>query len=386
MKVLHVFTLSTTARSFFDGQFRYLSDHGHDLHMISSDPEDTDFCRRNRLAAYHRSEVARRIDIRADIRAIADIRRYIRRNGINAVVGHTPKGAMVAMIAAWLARVPVRIYYRHGLIYTTATGLRRAIFKNVERLTAALATRIVNVSPSLSALAVKDHLNSGSKQTVIGAGTCGGIDTAGLFNPEKITPADLADIRCRYGIGDDTFTVGFCGRICRDKGIIELIGGFNEFRRRHPGLKCRLLVVGPYDSRDILPQAVRDILSDDPDIVLTGNVGKSQLPVHYAAMDVFVFPSYREGFGMTVIEASAMEVPVLVSRSHGCVDSIRENVSGIYIGISDKSIADKLDMLYNTPELRRSLGAGGRKFVIENFERTTLWPEILKMYNSTMHQ
>ena len=121
MKVLHVFTLSTTARSFFDGQFRYLSDHGHDLHMISSDPEDTDFCRRNRLAAYHRSEVARRIDIRADIRAIADIRRYIRRNGINAVVGHTPKGAMVAMIAAWLARVPVRIYYRHGLIYTTAT-------------------------------------------------------------------------------------------------------------------------------------------------------------------------------------------------------------------------------------------------------------------------
>ena len=120
--------------------------------------------------------------------------------------------------------------------------------------------------------------------------------------------------------------------------------------------------------------------------MLTGNVGKSQLPVHYAAMDVFVFPSYREGFGMTVIEASAMGVPVLVSRSHGCVDSIRENVSGIYIGISDKSIADKLDMLYNTPELRRSLGAGGRKFVIENFERTTLWPEILKMYNSTMHQ
>lgn len=378
MKILHVFTLNTTAESFFDGQFKILSEHGQEIHLVADTEEDKDFSLRNHTF-YHRIPIVRAISPIADLTSIRLLIKLISRERFDAVVGHTPKGAMVAMISAKLAGVKTRIYYRHGLIYTTATGLKRIIFKTVERFTALLATNIVNVSPSLSQLAVKDKLNPDSKQTVIGCGTCGGIDTIDTFNPDKVSEDTVSALRHTLGIPDGAFVVGFCGRLCHDKGIIELIEGFKLFREVHPEIDARLLLVGPYDTRDILPQNIKDEIQSNPLIISPGSVSHHYLPNYYSLMDVFVFPSYREGFGMTVIEASAMCIPILVSRSHGCVDSIREDVTGRYIDLTPQSIASSLTEMLN-PQLRQRLGEAGRNFVTKNFERTAMWPTILDFY------
>lgn len=378
MKILHVFTLNTTAESFFDGQFKILSEHGQEIHLVADTEEDKDFSLRNHTF-YHRIPIVRAISPITDLTSIRLLIKLISRERFDAVVGHTPKGAMVAMISAKLAGVKTRIYYRHGLIYTTATGLKRIIFKTVERFTALLATNIVNVSPSLSQLAVKDKLNPDSKQTVIGCGTCGGIDTIDTFNPDKVSEDTVSALRHTLGIPDGAFVVGFCGRLCHDKGIIELIDGFKLFREAHPDIDARLLLVGPYDTRDILPQNIKDEIESNPLIISPGSVSHHYLPNYYSLMDVFVFPSYREGFGMTVIEASAMCIPILVSRSHGCVDSIREDVTGRYIDLTPQSIASSLTEMLN-PQLRQLLGEAGRNFVTKNFERTAMWPTILDFY------
>lgn len=381
MKVLHVFTLATTAESFFDGQFDYLSEAGYNLHIVASTEPSQAFCERNEVT-FHKIDVARRVDIKADIKSISALRRLIKREQFNAVVGHTPKGALVAMCAARLSDVKTRIYYRHGLIYTTANGLKRLIFKSIEQFTASLATNIVNVSPSLSELAVKDHLNGKRKQTVIGAGTCGGIDALNIFNPEKLSAYRQAELK-KQMVGDCDFVVGFCGRLCKDKGIAELVDGFRLFQSIHPEIRSRLLLVGPFDERDILADDVKSEITSNSDIIITGRQSKSKLPNLYALMDVFVFPSYREGFGMCVIEASAMKVPILVSRSHGCVDSIKENVSGRYIEISAESIADGLEVMLD-PALRKQLGSSGRELVLSNYDRKIMWPLIKEYYDSVI--
>lgn len=378
MKVLHVFTLLTTPESFFYGQFGYLAEHGHEIHLVTDDEEDIEFSRRNHII-YHRIPIIRAISPMGDIGTIKKLMQLIRREKYDAVFGHTPKGAMVAMIAAKLAGVKTRVYYRHGLIYTTAKGLKRSILKTVEQLTALCATHIVNVSPSLGKLAVKDCLNSDRKQTVIGLGTCGGIDTINIFNPTKVSQEKVSVLRHTLGIPDNAYVVGFCGRLCHDKGIIELIEGFRLFQKAQPDIVTRLLLVGPYDARDILPSHVKDEIEANHSIIAPGSVSHHFLPDYYSLMDVFVFPSYREGFGMTVLEASAMRIPVLVSRSHGCVDSIRENITGCYIDLTSQSIASGLtDML--DQQLRQRLGNSGRDFVTQNFERTRMWPRILDLY------
>ena len=380
MKLLHIFTLPTTAESFFDGQFGYLAENGHDITVLANSFLDGEFCKKNNIKS-NIIPITREINPFKDIKAIISLIRIIRRNRYDVVIGHTPKGAMVAMSASLLSGTKKRVYYRHGLIYTTTTGLRHLILKTIERVTALCATNIINVSPSLSKLAIKDHLNSSDKQIVIGKGTCGGIDTQMLFNPKLINKTDLDNLKRKLKISNQDFIIGFCGRLCHDKGIIELIQGFQQLKRNNPKLSVKLLLVRPFDSLDILTDDIKNIIETSGDILSTGFVKQALLPKLYSIMDVFVFPSYREGFGMCVIEASAMEVPILVSRSHGCVDSIQEHYTGEYIEISAESIAKGIENLYFNPILRKRLGKNGRHFVKENFEQQTMWPKIKDFYD-----
>lgn len=379
MKVLHVFTLDCTPKSFFDGQFKYLTENGkHQIHLTTSSQKDEDFCERNNIV-YHQIPIARRIDIKTDLLSIKELVKLIKKEQFEAVFGHTPKGALVAMIAAKIAGVKNRIYYRHGYIYTTAKGIRRFIFKNIERLTAYCSTRIVNVSPSIGGLAVKDHINPGEKQITIGKGTCGGIDTTNLFNPKLNDNNKLKNLRSLLSLSEHDFVVGFCGRICKDKGIRELIDGFKLFQKEHPEISSKLLLVGDYDERDTLPEEYKMEIGNNKSIINTGNIGKKELPYYYSLMSVFAFPSFREGFGMSVIEAGSMEVPALVSHSHGCVDSIVENQTGIYIEISQKGIIKGLEKMLDAG-LRREYGINARKYIKENYDYDVLWPELLKFY------
>lgn len=378
MKVLHVFTLATTAEAFFDGQFKYLTDNGHKITLVCSfNSSIVEFAKRNNIK-YIPVEIPRTISSKNDLNAISKLIKIIKENTFDAVVGHTPKGALLSMTAAKLAGCKKRIYLRHGLIYTTATGVKRRILKIEEQFVSAMATNIINVSPSLSALAVKDRLNSDAKQTVIGRGTCGGIDTINIFNPDNIDRNLVDTLRFSQGISKDDYVIGFCGRLCRDKGIIELIEGFNLFREKNPEKKSKLLLVGGYDSRDILPEETRNLIESDDDIIHTGHIIKD-IQNYYALMDVFVFPSHREGFGMCSIEAQAMRIPALVARSHGSIDTIVENQTGAYIDLTPQSICEQLSIFLDVTK-RAEIGKTARQFVCDNFERTILWPKILHYY------
>lgn len=378
MKVLHVFTILTTPKSFFDGQFKFLSDNGQIIWVVSSSNEDVVFANNNNIT-YKQIRIKRRISPLADLKSIWLLFSLIRQEKFDIVVGHTPKGAMVAMIAAKMAGTKKRVYYRHGVIYTTATGLKKYLFKTVEKLTAAFSTNIINVSNSLSSLAIQDNLNPTNKQTVIGSGTCGGIDTLNTFNPGSLSAASVQRLRESIGINQDDFVIGFCGRLCRDKGIIELIEGFKLFQSCKRDISTKLLLVGPYDERDILPEEIKQLIINDQNIISTGMVEKANLPLYYSVMDLFVFPSYREGFGMSVLEASAMEIPVLVSHSHGCEDSIVEKLTGEYIELSASDICQRIIKILNSQNLKK-YGENGRKWVMENYERVRLWPLISDYY------
>lgn len=378
MKILHVFTLASTAEAFFDGQFKYLTDKGQDITLACSENSTIlDFAIQNNIS-YIPIEIPRTLSPTSDIRAIRQLVRWIKRQKYDIVVGHTPKGALLAMIAAKIAGCKKRVYLRHGLIYTTASGVKRTILKTEERFVSSMATNIINVSPSLGNVAVKDKLNLAKKQTIIGKGTCGGIDTTDKFNPDIIDKNRLSALKFSQKISESDYVIGFCGRLCKDKGIPELIEGFQLFRKQNPGIKSKLLLVGGYDSRDILPDSIHAIIDSDADIIHVGRILKD-IQYYYSLMDVFVFPSHREGFGMCSIEAQAMCVPTLVPKTHGCVDTIVSDVTGLYIDLTPQSISEKLLTLHDKNK-RMSMGVKARKFVCENFERTMLWPQILDYY------
>ena len=379
MKQIHVFTIFGTPKSFYDGQFRYLADHGHEIILVSSDGEGTrDFAERNHIR-FIPVEMPRALSPVAILKAIKSLCAIIKQEHPDAVFGHTPVGALCAMIAAKWCGVKNRIYYRHGVIYTTMKGAKYLLFKWEEKFVASLATVVVNVSHSLSRLAAKDHLNADKKQYVIGHGTCGGIDAVNIFNPALLNIADFESTKKKLGLNDVDIVFGFCGRICNDKGVPELIDAFELFRSKHKGLKAKLFLIGAMDIRDGVSGHYADKINEDKDIVLSGSVEKGDIPYYYAMLDVFVFPSHREGFGMCAIEASAMEKPLLVSKVHGCEDTIVEHLTGEYIGLDAESICKGMESMLDADK-RRFLGKNGRVKVLEWYDFRVMWPLVKELY------
>lgn len=383
MKLIHVFSIFCTAESFFDGQFKYLTDQGYEIVVVSSDAPNTDaFCKRNAVR-FVPLNIPRSVSPMAIAKAVKSICSLIRKEKADAVFGHTPVGALCAMIAAKLCGVKNRVYYRHGLIYTTMQGVKRTIFKTEEIFVASLATSVINVSHSLSKLAVADGLNEAEKQYVIGHGTCGGIDAQNIFNPSLVDADKLLFIKKKLGLNDADIVFGFCGRICNDKGIPELVDAFELFQKLHSNIKAKLLFIGRFDTRDGISEEKKQQIESNSDIVISGHIDKVEIPYYYSMLDVFVFPSHREGFGMCVVEASAMEKPILDSRAHGCVDAIVEHETGEYIDLSADGIYKGMEQMLD-PELRGRLGKNGRKRVLEWYDFQVMWPLVSDLYKKIL--
>ncbi|EKN06840.1 hypothetical protein HMPREF1077_03108 [Parabacteroides johnsonii CL02T12C29] len=383
MKLIHVFSIFSTAESFFDGQFRYLVDQGYEIVVVSSDSPNTEaFCRRNGVR-FVPLNIPRSVSPMAIAKAVKDICSLIRKERAEAVFGHTPVGALCAMIAARACGVKNRVYYRHGVIYTTMQGVKRSIFKIEEKFVAGLATDVINVSHSLSKLAIADDLNSADKQHVIGHGTCGGIDAHGIFNPELIDCAKLSEVKSKLELDQADVVFGFCGRICNDKGIPELVDAFEMFQRQHVELNAKLLLIGRFDTRDSISEEKKQQIVTNKDIIISGHINKAEIPYYYSLLDVFVFPSHREGFGMCVVEASAMEKPILDSRAHGCVDAIVEHKTGEYIELSTEGICKGMELMLDT-NLRKRLGKNGRRMVLEWYDFKAMWPFVGKLYKKIL--
>ena len=377
MNILHVVNISFVIPYFLGEQLSYFKSKGYQEHIACTHSDELVELSEKYGFKYLSIDVLRKISISKDIKAVLGIASYIRKNRIDIVVGHTPKGALIAMLAAYIMRVPIRIYFRHGLVYETSHGLKRKLLINIDRLAALLATRVVCVSPSVYKKSLEDHLNASSKQMVLSKGTCNGIDIE-RFSRKALNESRLQSLRKKSSISTDDFVIGFTGRLVRDKGIIELIRAFELFRKVHSN--AVLLLVGMLEERDALPEDVVRLIKNTPYIINTGYVVNSSIEYYYGLMDIFVLPSYREGFPTSVLEASAMGLPIITTRVTGCVDSIQENKTGIFVDHTPERLFKAMDLLYVDNQLRFEYGCNGRKFVKENFEQHLIWNEIEKLY------
>lgn len=377
MNILHVVNISFVIPYFLGRQLNYFVNKGNKEFVMCSPSDELDTFGKDYSFDYKAVDVLRSISINKDIKAVCHAVKYIREKRIDIVVGHTPKGALIAMLASYLCKVPKRIYLRHGLVYETSKGFKRKLLIAIDRLAAKLATKIVCVSDSVAKRSVGDGLNSASKQVVLSKGTCNGIDTE-RFNYMNLDDKRIMSKKNELKLKYSDFVIGFTGRMVKDKGIIELIKAFDILRKKYENIK--LLLVGMLETRDALPADVVELIKNNPNVVTTGYVQNSIIEYYYSLMDVFVLPSYREGFPTSVLEASSMNLPIVTTRVTGCIDSIIENETGIFVEHTPESLAQAIEKLYLSFDLRKKMGENGRKFVVDYYRQEIIWNEIEKLY------
>lgn len=358
-KVLHIVSVSFSLRYFVGNQFHYFKEKGYEFHVACSDsPEFIALSQEFAFKPFPIS-ILRSINPLEDIKSIYKLYRYIRREQFDIVIAHSPKGGLIGMLAAYLARTPKRIFFRHGLVFETVTGLKKHLLINIERLIGFCSTSIVNVSPSVAKVSDRLHLNTSTKNELLGKGTCNGIDIT-KFKP-------------RLGYRDDALvTIGFVGRMSKDKGLIELIDAWKLLCKEYKAIQ--LLLVGPMDERDPLPHSTLKQLQIDPTIEYVGGVDDTAL--YYNKMHIFVLPSYREGFPTVTLEASASGLPVVTTKVTGCIDSIVENVTGIFADNTAGSLCTMLKYYIDNQDIAQCHGANGHKFVSDNFSEQSIYKEI----------
>lgn len=383
MNILHVVNISFVIPYFLGKQLLFFKERGYNEHIICSPSNDLENLS-NELGFYFKEvEVVRKISLWKDLMAVFKVMKYIKLNSIDIVIGHTPKGALIAMLASFLMRVPVRIYFRHGLVYETSAGFKRKLLMKIDKIAARLSTQIICVSPSICKRSLEDKLNPIKKQCLLFKGTCNGIDIE-RFNRKSLELNRIMRIRNCLNIDSANFVIGFTGRLVKDKGIIELVYAFKKLSGIYNNIS--LLLVGMLEERDALPDEVVNLIKETPAIIHTGYVPNASIEYYYALMDVFVLPSYREGFPTSVLEASAMQLPIITTKATGCIDSIVSGQTGVFVEHDSKCIAMAIEKFYLDRNLQYSYGQNGRNFVVDNFEQSMIWHAIEAIYNKTFNR
>ncbi|EOS01894.1 hypothetical protein C799_01001 [Bacteroides thetaiotaomicron dnLKV9] len=297
------------------------------------------------------------------IKSIYILAQYLRSEKFDMLQYSTPNASFYSAIASRLAGIKVRLYCQWGMVYVTKKGIGRFVCKCIEQITCKCSTQIQPDSEGNLNFCRANKLYDEKKSCIIWNGSAKGIDLS-VYDISKKNEFAV-EIKSRYGIIGGPI-LGFVGRLGREKGCNELFAAFRELKKEIPTLS--LLFVGPIEKEDTIDIELFDYFKKCDSIIKTGRV--SDVPKYMAAMDIFILPSYREGFGMSVVEASAMGIPVIATKYPGPSSAMRDGYTGIEIEVaSTNAIIRSVYSLLKDPDLSKRMGQNGRRFAEENFEQ-----------------
>lgn len=322
MKIVRTSTVPTSLDTFCRGLLRELHEReGYEIVAVSSPGKELDDIRDREGVRTYAVKMERHISPIRDFKSLLGLIKVFRKEKPQLVHSITPKAGLLSMLAAWVCRVPVRLHTFTGLVFPTAKGLKQKILIFTDRLTCACATHVVPEGQGVRNDLVKYKITR-KPLKVLGHGNIRGIDlTYYDRTPEVMT--QVTKIR-KEGL----LTFIFIGRLVGDKGINELVSAFSALNNKYPG--TRLLLVGSQEQTlDPLRHDTLIEIENNPAIEAVGR--KDDVRPWLAASDVFVFPSYREGFPNVVIEAGAMGLPSIVTDINGSNEIVIDGENGIII-------------------------------------------------------
>lgn len=420
-KLIRVTTADISLNSLLRGQLRFLNQY-YDVVGVAKDTGVLDEVAAREGVRVVNAPLERPISLVKDMRALWFLYRLFRHEKPWCVHANTPKGSLLAMIAAWAARVPHRIYTVTGLRYQATQGTLRMVLKTMERITCACATKVIPEGEGVKCTLQKDSITQ-KTLAVIHHGNINGKDTTYLSreatdkclrlkNEEtKLLTADApfdgrAYMRRKLGYTPDDFVFILIARMVRDKGINELgevmqrLLSDTSMFTKHP----KLLIVGEQETQSggCILEHIQAFLYHSPMVLYAGH--QQDVRPYLLAADALVFPSYREGFPNVPMEAGAMGLPCIVTNINGCNEIIIDGKNGLIIpapidnnghliiyskdeanseGFASpmsKALYHAMCHLMTHPEDTQRMAANSRRMIQERYEQRDVWNALRRMY------
>lgn len=380
IKICALTTISKTMDWFIVDSMRNLSQNGYEITLIC-DMEDGFASRNSDYATCISIPMSRGASLKDLLTVPFKLRKIFKKNKFDLIYYTTPNVSLYASIAGFLAGVNTRVYSQCGLRYVSFDGIKRKIFKLVEKLTCKFSTDIKAQSPLNMQFAIDEKLCPKEKISVVGIGGTIGVDLKQCDSFDR--NEERSELRNKYNIPQDAFVFGYVGRINADKGINELIESFTELQKRYDNI-C-LVLVGMIDKINPISAENMTEAENNPRIILTGNIPSDRV-YHYMSMfDVLTHPTYREGFGKVLQEAMGMSLPIITTDVPGSSEVVENGVSGILAKVKNSDdLSEKMELMLNNPDLRENLATAGRNRAEKYFDRPIMLNNILLDLNEIM--
>lgn len=374
IRVLHAVTVSKSLK-LMKGQLSYLKNLGYEVSVVSSPGKEIDTFAEMEKVNIKQIKMAREISPLSDIISLIKVIRYLLKYRPHIVNTGTPKAGLLLSVAAWLTRVPIRVYTVRGLRLETASGYKRKILLFTERIACLCSHRIIAVSESLRKRIIELKLAPKEKIVVLGSGSSNGIQVS--------RAQELSKMNVDINVEADSFRIGFVGRITKDKGIIELLQAFRNLRKKYHNIK--LIILGDFETGDPIPDSERRYIETDPNILFLG-FQQNPFP-YYKFMDIFVLPSHREGFANVCLEAALMGLPIITTNATGAIDTVIDGKTGLIYEVGNvKQLEEKIEFLIRNPEIRKKMGIEGKKWITKEFSSERIWNGLDNLYKALLKE
>ncbi len=373
-KIIRVTTVAMSLNTFCKGLLRELSADYEVIALSGQDRDLEEIAEREGVRTIGVT-MQRHISPMRDLVSLFKLICVFRKERPDMVHSMTPKAGLLSMMAAWVTRVPRRVHTFTGLVWPTATGLSRRILMFTDWLTCACATHVIPEGKGVMD-DLQKHITR-KPMRVLGYGNVRGVDMT-YWNRDNVYKAQLDSIR-----DEGKFTYLFVGRIVSDKGINELIAAFMRLRQTND---VRLVLVGNYeDNLDPISSETRKHIEACDDIVYVGPQYGKDLLAYYAASDCFVFPSYREGFPNTVLEAGAMGLPSVVTDINGSREIIENGKNGIIVPSKDvDALMAAMRRMAEDSDMRERMASEARPMIASRYEQGFVRQCLLDFYKEIM--
>lgn len=374
-KVIRVAALSDSLRVLLKGQLRFLNDQ-YDILGVGSGVDSAQKLAEEEGIRTVSLHIERRISPLQDLKSLFKLYRLFRREKPYIVHSITPKAGLLSMAAAYFARVPHRAHTFTGLVFPTSTGLLKKVLIFFDKVICYFATDIYPEGQGVKNDLIAYNITS-KELKIIGHGNVNGINL-NHYDPSLYGLEAQHKLRERFGIDKDDFVFLFVGRIGFDKGITELVNAFVQVRKEFDSAK--LLLVGTFEKEhDPLPNDINDEIENNQGIVCAG--WQNDVRPFFSICNVFVLPSYREGFPNVVLQAGAMGKFSIVTDINGSNEIVQDGINGTIIPVRNSdALSQQMKQCLLDRQQYQGYNEEFRRLISEKYEQHIVWTALLEEY------